>query len=454
MQHRRGRYSWLIRPILILLDLAVINLSAYLLFDFQDKTLTFHVYSSLCWFVVSYFIGFYEVYRFTTYLKILSLLIKQALFFAIIFYAFLGFFRITISFNTQAKFLFSFFVAVSAIKLLSYYALKKYREYLGGNKRNVIIIGGTKSALSLASFFTSRSDLGYRLLGIFSNKEKNGIKGNVDESFVFLGKNYVDEIYCSLEELSDTQINKFVRLADQNFYTLKFVPNEQKLFSQRLATQYYGYLPVLSVRDAVLDNSINKIVKRIFDVCFSLLIIIFILSWMIPLMFVIIKLESKGPLFYKHVRNGINYSEFTCYKFRSMKYENYNDLEQVQKEDSRVTKVGRFIRRTSIDELPQFINVFLGDMSVVGPRPHMVSYTKEYAKQIDKYTFLLRHTVKPGVTGLAQIKGFRGEVTSKEDIINRIKYDNFYIENWSLFLDLKIILQTTANIFKGQEKAY
>ena len=128
------------------------------------------------------------------------------------------------------------------------------------------------------------------------------------------------------------------------------------------------------------------------------------------------------------------------------------DLEQVQKNDPRITKIGKFIRKTSIDELPQFFNVLLGDMSVVGPRPHMVSHTEMYAKSVDK--FMVRHFIKPGITGLAQTNGFRGEVETEKDIINRVKYDIFYLENWSILLDIKIIFATVVNAIKGEKKAY
>jgi putative colanic acid biosynthesis UDP-glucose lipid carrier transferase len=208
------------------------------------------------------------------------------------------------------------------------------------------------------------------------------------------------------------------------------------------------------MQEVALNNSFNKLVKRTFDVLFSLFIIVFILSWLTPLLFILIKLESKGPLFYKHKRNGINYKEFDCYKFRSLRETKEVKGTYVTQNDNRLTTIGKFLRKTSIDEIPQFYNVLKGDMSVVGPRPHMLSYTEDYSKKIDKYNFIFRHNVKPGVTGLAQIKGYRGEVKNDEDIINRVKYDNFYIENWSLVLDLKIIFQTTINIFKGQKQAY
>jgi putative colanic acid biosynthesis UDP-glucose lipid carrier transferase len=167
---------------------------------------------------------------------------------------------------------------------------------------------------------------------------------------------------------------------------------------------------------------------------------------------IIIKLESKGPVFFKQRRNGLDYKEFYCYKFRSMTPSPDAHLYQATKEDERVTRVGKIIRKTSMDELPQFINVLKGDMSVVGPRPHMVSHTHMYAERIDK--FMVRHFIKPGITGLAQVSGYRGEVETDNDIINRVKYDIFYLENWSLFLDLKVVFKTIFNAIRGEEKAY
>jgi len=179
---------------------------------------------------------------------------------------------------------------------------------------------------------------------------------------------------------------------------------------------------------------------------------VFILSWLIPLLWILIKLESKGPLIFKQSREGVNGSKFICYKFRSMQINKVSDKVHASKNDTRVTKIGAFLRKTSIDEFPQFLNVFLGDMSVVGPRPHVESLSLEYQKEVDDY--LKRHIVKPGITGLAQISGYRGEIKTKSDIKNRVRLDIFYIENWAFFLDLKIIIQTVLSIFKGDEKAY
>jgi len=450
MHHKRGGYSYLIRPILIVIDLAILLTSSfYFLESIVSNQL--YIYLLLIWLISAYLLSFYEVYRFTKVITIVSLLIRQGLLILILLYAYFGLLKISF-FSIQDTFYFiiSTIVSIGVVKVIIYYALRRYRSYLGGNNRRVIIIGSNKNAQQLSLFFEKRKDLGYQVLEVFSDKLSKKIK----DSFEFLEKEEVDEIYCSIDEISDEVINEYVKYADRNYSVLKFIPSSQRIFSKRLKTDYYEYLPVLSIPDVSLNSATNRMVKRLFDIVFSLLVIIFILSWLTPLLYIFIKLESPGPLIYSHRRNGINYKEFVCYKFRSLRDENFSDLLQVKKGDKRVTKIGRFIRRTSIDELPQFFNVLLGDMSVVGPRPHMLSYTKDYAKRIDKYNFVFRHSVKPGITGMAQAKGYRGEIENDEDIVNRIKYDIFYIENWSLLLDSKIIINTIINLIKGQEKAY
>ncbi|MEP5935089.1 MAG: exopolysaccharide biosynthesis polyprenyl glycosylphosphotransferase, partial [Winogradskyella arenosi] len=228
--------------------------------------------------------------------------------------------------------------------------------------------------------------------------------------------------------------------------------DSKEIYSKKLRYEYYDYIPVLTLRNIPLEDSVNTFIKRGFDILFSSLVIILILSWLTPIIAILIKLESRGTVFFKQTRNGFNYKEFDCYKFRSMMPNKDAHANQATRGDQRVTKVGKFIRKTSIDELPQFFNVLFGDMSVVGPRPHMVSHTTLYAKKIDK--FMVRHFVKPGITGLAQTSGFRGEVETDKDIIGRVRYDIFYIENWSLLLDIKIIIQTFVNAVKGEDKAY
>jgi putative colanic acid biosynthesis UDP-glucose lipid carrier transferase len=262
----------------------------------------------------------------------------------------------------------------------------------------------------------------------------------------------IDEIFCSVTELNNEQLIGLTDFADNNLRTLKFIPDTAAVLSKHLQYDYYGLTPVLSLREIPLDDIAHKFAKRTFDILFSLFVITCLMSWLTPLVAIIIKTESKGPVFFKQSRNGLDYKEFTCFKFRSMVPNTTAHLHQVKRGDLRITKIGRFLRKTSVDELPQFFNVLLGDMSVVGPRPHMVSHTHMYAERIDK--FMVRHFVKPGITGLAQVSGYRGEVETEEDIKGRVRNDIYYIENWNIALDIRIISKTIANVFRGEEKAY
>ncbi|WP_400075816.1 exopolysaccharide biosynthesis polyprenyl glycosylphosphotransferase [Winogradskyella sp. R77965] len=470
MEYKRGRYSWILRPLLIIFDLLIINIFAYNLLHFNNQNLYFFsidflnnknllylIYSIVVWLLSTYFINFYKVYRYTSLLNIFSLIIKQFFVYGVLTYAFEGVFR---SINVEAKETFRYliycFLAIGFIKLLSYYILKSIRVYLKGNLRNIIVIGSGESANELKKIFRKRKELGYNIKAIFSNSEDKNSSGSIEDSFAYLERNddNVDEIYCSIQDLSEKEINQYVRYANLNHCNIKFIPNTNKLLTKRFKTDYYNYIPVLSIQEVALNNEINKVFKRGFDIVFSLLIMVFVLSWLSIILFILIKLESKGPLYYKHKRTGINYKEFYCYKYRSLNITKESKGTYVKQNDKRLTRIGKFIRRKSIDELPQFINVLKGDMSVVGPRPHMLSYTEDYSKKINKYNFIFRHNVKPGITGLAQIKGYRGEIKRDKDIINRVKYDIFYIENWSLLLDIKIIFQTFINAVKGDDKAY
>lgn len=450
MNYKKGRYSGLIRPLFGLTDLVIINMAVFY-FEINLKNVyAFCLYISISWIIIAVKNHFYEVQRHTRLIQIVPILFRQIIFFAIALYAFIGFFKQPIvSRLALGNYLLSVFVLISVLKFLTTYLLKKYRTVLSGNIRRVIVIGDNDKARQLIKTFNTRLDFGYRFKAKFSVEDEDF---SLENCFDYIIENNIDEIYFSVAELSNTRINKLIDFADNNLRELKFIPDNKEIYSKKLKYEYYDYIPILSLRAIPLQESVNKFVKRLFDILFSLFIIVFVLSWLTPILAILIKFESKGPVFFKQSRNGFNYLEFDCYKFRSMTPNKDAHLHQATKGDLRVTKMGAFIRKTSIDELPQFFNVLFGDMSVVGPRPHMVSHTNMYAQRIDK--FMVRHFVKPGITGLAQVSGFRGEVETDQDIINRVKYDIFYIENWSLLLDAKIIIQTLTNALKGEEKAY
>jgi len=450
MKNKTGRYSGYIRPFSYLLDLAVINLFSFLMLSDAFCSPYFMVFISLSWVIIAINVGFYEVYRFTKAVEIGNKIVKQFALFTILCYAFSGFYvKNSNSQDTLEYTAVSIFI-IAVLKLSVYYFLKKYRSLFGGNFRKVVIVGTEKKVKQLAEFFNENPDYGYQLIKIFNLQEDKKIQ--IAECFSFVIEHKVDEIYCSMSDLSINQINNFIDFSDNNLKILKFLPDEKEIFGRNMKLDYYGFIPIASLRDIPLDDVINQWIKRIFDILFSLIIIVFVLSWLIPILSIFIKMESKGPVFFMQMRNGLNYHEFNCYKFRSMRLNAIADIEQVSKNDPRITNIGRFMRKTSIDELPQFFNVLLGDMSVVGPRPHMVSHTEMYARKVDK--FMVRHFIKPGITGLAQTNGFRGEVENDKDIIYRVKYDIFYMENWSILLDLKIIFMTVYNAVKGDKKAY
>ena len=433
-----------------MIDLIIINVLAFYVFPFHDNKVVYSILISFAWLSIAIYLGFYEVYRYTKVIAILNCALKQFILFSLFCLALELFYS---DFYFQKRVVFFVFVSIAFVlffKLSIYYFLRKFRVLYGGNSRSVVLLGNMKNINPLKNFFTENPDYGYRLMKVFTLEDRK--KERIEECLSYVISSHTNEIYCAMADLSESQISKIVDFADNNLKTLKFIPNENQIFSRTAKFEYYDYIPVISLRDILQDETINKIIKRVFDVVFSLLIIIGILSWLTPILAIIIKLESKGPVFFIQKRNGLNYKEFNCYKFRSMYINDKADTDLASKNDVRITKIGKFIRKTSIDELPQFFNVLKGDMSVVGPRPHMVSVANLYAANVDK--FMVRHFVKPGITGLAQTKGYRGEVETDEDIINRVKYDIFYMENWSILLDIQIIIKTIYNTLKGDEKAF
>lgn len=450
MQKHKGRYSGYIRPFSYVLDLTIINILVFYVLLETLQGLVFHCFVSLSWIIIAWNLDFYGVYRFTSVVKISEKILKQYCLFLIVNFAYIGFFLKFSDPTQMIQFVTFSIVLISSAKFFVYFFLRRFRVIFGGNFRKIIIVGNELNVRQLAIFFNENQDYGYKLEKIFDLKLEK--KHQIESCFSYVLENKIDEIYCSLSDLSATEVRSFVNFTDNNLKTLKFLPNNKEVLARNLVFDYYGYIPIISLRNNPLDDSTNKIIKRIFDILFSLTIIIGILSWLTPILAILIKMESSGTIFFMQKRNGLNYIEFNCFKFRSMQLNEMADLEQVSKNDPRITRVGRFLRKTSIDELPQFFNVLLGDMSVVGPRPHMVSHTEMYARRIDK--FMVRHFIKSGITGLAQTNGYRGEVENDKDIINRVKYDIFYLENWSLLLDIKIIMVTVYNALKGDKKAY
>jgi len=394
---KTGRYSGYIRPFFYLIDLLIINVLAIYIMPFHANEIYYSVFISLAWFIIAANLGFYEVYRYTKVISILNCFLKQGVLFSLFCLGLEYFYSETSNQKAVALFVVSALFLILTIKLFIYYFLRKFRSLFGGNSRKLVLLGNVNNVEPMKTFFIENPDYGYKLVKIFSLEDHK--KERINKCLSFVLEKKIDEIYCAMADLSDSQINEIIDFADNNLKTLKIIPNKNQILSQNIKFEYYDYIPVISLRNIQLDETLNKIIKRVFDVRFSSLIIIRILSWLMPIMARIIKLESKWPLFFIQKRNGLNYKEFDCYKFQSMELNDKADIDLASKNDIRITKFGKFIRRTSIDELPQFFNVLKGEMSVVGPRPHMVSVANLYALKVDK--FMARHFVKPGITVLA-----------------------------------------------------
>ena len=450
MKTKTGRYSGYIRPFSYLIDLIIINVLAFYLFPFHNNEIVYFILISSAWFIIAVYLGFYEVYRYTKVITILNCAFKQTILFALFCLALELYYSEFANQKRVVFFVFTSLILIVSAKIFIYYFLRKYRILVGRNFRTVVLLGNTKNINPLKAFFTDNPDYGYKLIKVFTLEDHKNKK--VADCLSFVMENNLDEIYCASADLTEEQVSDIVNFSDNNLKTLKFIPDEKQLLSGNVKFEYYDYIPVISSRNILQDETLNKIIKRVFDLLFSTIIIIGVLSWLVPIMAVLIKLDSKGPVFFIQKRNGLNYNVFNCFKFRSMELNDQTDLDLALKNDIKITRLGKFIRKTSIDELPQFLNVLWGDMSVVGPRPHPISHNNKYALMADK--FMARHFVKPGITGLAQTKGFRGEVETDQDIINRVKYDIFYMENWSILLDIEIIFKTIYNVIKGDEKAF
>ncbi len=323
--------------------------------------------------------------------------------------------------------------------------------------RDIIIVGTGRIGYDLYNFFIKNPDEGYKAVGFFDDTP-----GKIADPSLYLGKtadcinyalkNKVNEIFCTLPMSESKTIGQLMLEADKNLIRFKSVPEYYDYDKKPTFIQSFGHIPIISVRSEPLENLLNRSIKRAFDIGFSVFVLIFIFSWLLPILALLIKLSSEGPVFFVQVRSGRDNKPFKCYKFRSMRVNKDADKKQATRDDKRITKIGAFMRKTSLDELPQFFNVIKGNMSIVGPRPHMISHTEQYSQLIDR--FMVRHFLKPGITGWAQVKGLRGETKTVEEMLGRVEADVWYLENWSFLLDLKIIFLTVTNSIVGDKNAF
>lgn len=328
----------------------------------------------------------------------------------------------------------------------------------GAVPKRILIIGYNQRAKALYNFFMQNKHYGFSFLGFVKSQHTNPPNhltlGNYTQLNQLLVNHQVDEIYCCINSDELTKLQPSLRFAEEQLIKTHIVPDIQGVPPTKLQLKTYGNIPIITVQSNPLDSQLNRAFKRLFDILFACLAAIFILSWLIPIIALFIKLDSRGPVFFRQRRHGIHGKVFWCWKFRTMSLtSNHTSVfAQATKDDPRVTRFGKWLRQSSIDEFPQFINVLLGEMSVVGPRPHPVELNENYSDRI--IDFMSRHLVKPGITGLAQANNHRGETETVQLMEDRVELDKFYIINWSFWLDIRIVWKTIILMFRGSDRAY
>lgn len=452
--------------ILVLMDLIAINLAwliTYFYFSTPELNETinlfysFAFFANILWLTIGFAFGLYSeeaIHAFDLFSQ------KTAQ----VYFLWLTLIAMTIAYVSgignisEQMIYFSFFafLGVSANRFFNL-GIKKYLSIQHDMVNRVLILGFNDTAKKLAKYL-EEDGLNTQVMGFVENEENMHelttypVYANIDNAVNVAKQLNVHEIFSTITPEQNSIIYRLINDSEDQCMRFKVVPSLTDHVNRSVVVDFIKDLPVLSMRTDPLEDVGNRMKKRIFDVIISGLVILFILSWMIPFVGILILLDSRGPVFFSQLRTGLTDNPFYCYKFRTMKANNESESKQATKNDSRVTRLGAFLRKTSIDEFPQFFNVFRGDMSLVGPRPHMLKHTSEFAKIVDHY--MVRQLLKPGITGWAQVHGLRGEISDPIQIKQRVACDVWYLENWSIWLDIKIMLLTFLRIFSGDKNAY
>ncbi|MDU1905479.1 MAG: undecaprenyl-phosphate glucose phosphotransferase [Dysgonomonas sp.] len=468
VQKKKEGYGHLIKWVIGLGDLIVINLSFIVLYkyilysayiqeiEYRDLQVVF-LLVNLIYFIASSLIPS----RLSANIIFFDKVIKRAVSFISLYYILLSlslsvFHVVNFDFLDWAIFYLGLVFLYTFWHVVLRSIIKAYRGK-GYNFKRVVIIGDKKENIETLYNEIKAGNYGYKVLGFFTNTQLSSYEGlsflgDLSQVKNFCEANEVDEVYCTLQNSKEKEIVSLVNFAETNMIRFFLVPDFYSYLPRKLVLNFLQSTPVLTIRQEPLQLLYNRIIKRGFDIIFSFIILVSLFPFIFFIFGLLIKLTSKGPVFFKQKRTGLKGKSFTCYKFRSMRLNEDSDEEITSHGDPRITTIGKFMRRTSLDEMPQFFNVLIGNMSVVGPRPHMIKQTDLYEKLIDR--FMIRHLIKPGITGWAQISGYRGETKNLEQMEGRFRRDVWYIENWSFILDIKIIIVTIIKVIKGDEQAY
>ena len=459
----KNRFNPFITLSLVLADMILLN-SCFVLthiasFSFSSSVLSpefigFVIYINFVWLAIAFIFGLYSSYRLE---KIKLILIPTSISIVLFFFFFLLYFQF-VEFNylqrEEVKYYFVMFGILMIILKSSEHLFLPYFLRAINKPRTAIILGYGQSARELRHFFENDPWSNYRFLGHFADqvKYKEQIIGNFSELKSYLEKVKVDDVFLLLNHIPKNLQRDVADVAKNQSTSIHLVPDLSTFAMMNVSLTVFGHLPVLNVERGPLSKLHNQLLKRAFDIVFSILMILVLLSWITPLLWLINRVFYNQSVFFVQLRNGLNNQPFRCIKFRSMYVNSTADTKEAGKRDDRITPLGKILRKTSLDELPQFLNVLKGQMSVVGPRPHMLRHTALYRKTLKE--FMVRHTVKPGLTGLAQVNGLRGSIFNEKYLRSRVKMDIKYIETWTFWMDIKIVLLTFFSIFKGDKNAF
>jgi undecaprenyl-phosphate galactose phosphotransferase/putative colanic acid biosynthesis UDP-glucose lipid carrier transferase len=442
--------SGLAKPLFFVVDLLLLNLSITLAFSLKPASSTdwiyLLIYSNLAWLFLSLVSNPYGITKTWT----LSQIIKSQLVFLFIHLCVITslvfFFKRTYSL-WQIGLLYATFVPLYFIfRLLIFYIRKiKTDDVL----RNYLIIGKNEIADEIRKYYSLNPHERFRFVGQIDSTETTHLLTDIKD---FCDRHDVHQIFWCAPNASPQQLNDLVSFGLESLIQVKIVVETASSSTRILSFQEKEFQATLEIAALPIDDAWNQSIKRLFDSIFSLAFVMLILSWLLPLIAIMIKVDSRGPVFFVQKRNGLKNRPFGCIKFRTMVVNQEADTKQATKDDARITSVGKFLRKSSIDELPQFINVLKGEMSLIGPRPHPIKLNEKFAVHIQN--LMARHYVKPGITGLAQCLGYRGETKDLADMENRVRLDRYYIEHWSFWLDIKIVFLTVVSLLRGSEKAY
>jgi putative colanic acid biosynthesis UDP-glucose lipid carrier transferase len=454
-----------IKRLLILLDYTIINvtITAALLYVHSKTHVSFmqlfllSIMINLVWFFTTEVIGVYSsnsVKHLFLFIKRtgLSLLVLLVLISGFLFAYDFSFIKNILVFQFYIYFIVTIFL-IRGLYIILFKLIHKQKGFVN----RALIIGYNDTAKKLADYL-NRSTGALQLVG-FVDEAINiheltfvpvftGIRNTVK-----LAKRLnINEIFSTIGPNENNAINDLITESEQQCVRFRIVPSVSVFLEKGMSIDHYADLSMFSTRRDPLEDVGNRIKKRLFDVLVSVFVVFFILTWLYPILAILITIGSKGPVLFKQLRSGISDQPFYCLKFRTMKLNSHSEHIQASKNDSRVTWIGSILRKTSLDEFPQFINVLLGDMSIVGPRPHMLKHTAEFSQMTEHY--MVRHLLKPGITGWAQVNSFRGEIKHPDQLKDRISSDLWYLQNWSLMLDIKIVAMTFLRVFVGDKNAY